>query len=66
MVTINIHPVERVVRGLFGVALLSLVFVGPRSPWGWLGVIPLVTALVGWCPPYSLLGISTCGKKKPA
>ncbi len=66
MFTVNIHPVERVVRGLFGVAVLSLVFVGPRSPWGWLGLIPLVTAIVGWCPPYSLLGINTCGKRKPA
>jgi len=62
----NIHPVERIVRGLVGVGLLCLVFVGPKSAWGYLGLIPLATALLGWCPPYALLGISTCPKKAGA
>ncbi len=66
MVTVNIHPVERVVRGIAGVFVLSLVFWGPRSYWGVLGILPLATALLGWCPPYSLLGISTCPKKAGA
>jgi hypothetical protein len=66
MISVNIHPVERVVRGLVGLGLLALVFVGPKSLWGLVGLIPLLTALIGWCPPYSLLGINTCnlGKKK--
>jgi hypothetical protein len=66
MISVNIHPVERVVRGLVGLGLLGLVFVGPKSLWGLVGLIPLLTALIGWCPPYSLLGINTCnlGKKK--
>lgn len=55
----NIHPIERIVRGLIGVGLLALVFVGPKTLWGLLGLIPLLTALIGWCPPYQLLGIST-------
>ena len=59
----NEHNVERVLRVLVGLALISLVFVGPRSMWGWLGLIPLVTGFSGVCPAYSLLGISTCPRK---
>jgi hypothetical protein len=55
----NIGKVERVVRILVGVGVLSLAFVGPRAPWAYLGILPLVSGLVGWCPPYALLGIST-------
>ena len=47
----------------FGVALLSLVFVGPKSLWGLVGVVPLLTGLVGNCPLYTLLGINTCPHK---
>ena len=57
------HPIERVVRTLVGIAVLSLVFLGPKSPWGWLGLIPLLTGLTGLCPLYTLLGISTCPRK---
>ncbi|MGE5234060.1 MAG: DUF2892 domain-containing protein [Acidobacteriota bacterium] len=57
------HPVERVVRVLVGLVLLSLVFVGPKTPWGWIGILPLVTGLTGLCPLYTLLGISTCSRK---
>lgn len=63
MITVNIHPIERVIRGIVGLAVLSLVVWGPKSLWGLLGLILLATALIGWCPPYSLLGINTCGKK---
>ena len=56
----NEHTVERVLRVLIGVGLLSLVFVGPQTAWGWIGILPLVTGLVGTCPAYTLLGISTC------
>ena len=63
MLKVNIHPIERVIRGIVGLAVLSLVVLGPKSLWGLLGLIPLVTALVGWCPPYAMLGISTCPKK---
>lgn len=55
---------DRVVRIVVGLALISLVFVGPRTAWGWIGVIPLVTGLVGWCPAYTLLGVSTCPTRK--
>ena len=58
----NIHNIERVVRVVIGAAIVSLVFIGPQSPWGWLGLVPLATGLLGWCPPYALLGINTCKK----
>lgn len=51
---------DRIARVLVGIVLLSLVFVGPRTLWGLIGVIPLVTGLAGSCPLYSLFGISTC------
>ena len=55
----NIGPVDRAIRIALGVVLLALVFVGPQTPWGWLGLIPLLTALVGYCPLYHVLRIST-------
>lgn len=56
----NIGNIDRVIRAVAGLGIISLAFVGPQSPWGWLGLIPLATAIVGWCPPYALLGINTC------
>jgi hypothetical protein len=61
--TKNIHPVERVVRVVVGLALVSMAFVGPSNLWFLIGVVPIATGLMGWCPPYALLGISTCPKK---
>lgn len=60
---INVHTYERAARVLVGLGLISLVFVGPETPWGWLGGIPLLTGLVGTCPLYTLLGMSTCPNK---
>jgi hypothetical protein len=56
----NIGSVDRAIRLIAGIGLLSLVFVGPQTWWGLFGIVPLVTALFGWCPPYALLGIDTC------
>jgi hypothetical protein len=60
--TQNVGGIDRALRALVGLGLIALVFVGPKTAWGWLGLIPLGTALLGWCPPYALLGISTCKK----
>ena len=60
----NIHPVERVIRIIIGALIASLAFWGPANYWFLLGLIPLLTGLVGWCPPYQLFGISTCPKSK--
>lgn len=59
----NEGTVDRVLRAVVGLGLLSLVFVGPQTMWGLLGLIPLTTALLGSCPAYTLLGISTCPAK---
>ena len=56
----NVGSIERIIRIIAGFVIISLVFVGPQSPWAYLGIIPLATGLMGWCPAYALLGISTC------
>jgi hypothetical protein len=62
--TKNIHPIERGVRVSAGLILIALAFVGPANKWFLLGAVPLMTGLMGWCPPYQLLGINTCKLKK--
>jgi len=56
----NEAKVERAARVILGAAALSLVFVGPKSLWGLVGLVPLITGLLGSCPLYTLFGISTC------
>ena len=61
----NIHPIERVIRIVAGLILGSLAFWGPCSLWFLIGFIIAFTGLIGWCPPYELLGVNTCrGKDK--
>jgi hypothetical protein len=59
----NVGSVDRAIRAIAGIGLISLVFVGPQTVWGWIGVVPLATAIIGWCPPYAMLGINTCSIK---
>ncbi|WP_022962465.1 YgaP family membrane protein [Halopseudomonas pelagia] len=56
----NMGATDRIIRIVVGVVLIALVFVGPQIVWGWIGIVPIVTALIGYCPAYSLLGIKTC------
>jgi hypothetical protein len=58
--TRNEHTIDRVIRVVLGLALLSIVFVGPQTLWGLIGIVPLVTGVTGVCLLYSVLGISTC------
>ena len=60
----NVGAAERAIRVVLGLVVLSLAFVGPKSAWAYLGIIPLATGLIGWCPPYALFGISTCKTPK--
>ena len=60
----NEHPVERVLRVLVGLGVISLAFVGPKTAWGYLGIVPLATGLLGSCPLYTIFGFSTCPTKK--
>ncbi len=59
----NEGSVDRVLRIVLGLALLAYALLKPDAPyavWGWIGVIPLVTGLIGWCPIYRIFGIKTC------
>lgn len=56
----NEGMVDRSIRVVLGVALISLVFVGPQSAWGWLGLVPLITGALGFCPLYKMFGLNTC------
>ena len=62
----NVGTIDRVIRIAVGIALLALVFVGPQTLWGLIGIVPLLTAFVGFCPLYRLLGIRTTPKATPA
>ncbi|MCU0984742.1 MAG: DUF2892 domain-containing protein [Acetobacteraceae bacterium] len=58
--TKNMGTLDRGLRVAVGVALVALAATGTVGVWGWIGVVPLVTATIGWCPAYTLLGIRTC------
>lgn len=59
----NEHDLDRVARVLLGLGLIALVFFGPRTLWGLVGLVPLATGLMGTCPLYSILGLSTCPRE---
>lgn len=61
---VNEGTIDRAIRIIAGLVLISLVFIGPQTAWGWIGLLPLATGLAGRCPAYSLFGINTCSIKK--
>jgi hypothetical protein len=60
----NEGSLDRAVRAIAGLALIGATLAGAIGPWGWIGIVPLLTAAVGWCPVYTLLGVNTCGVSK--
>ncbi|CAO3410669.1 Uncharacterized membrane protein Rmet_3714 [Azospirillum largimobile] len=56
----NMGPVDRALRAIVGLILISLTVVGLQTLWGLVGLVPLLTAVAGFCPAYTLLGIKTC------
>lgn len=56
----NVGTIDRTVRVVVGIALLSLVFVGPQTLWGLIGIIPLASGLMGYCLGYNMCSFSTC------
>ncbi len=56
----NVGGIDKVLRIIVGLGLISIVFIGPQTPWGWLGILPLVTGLFSFCPAYTLFGLNTC------
>lgn len=59
----NEGSIDRALRVIAGLVLIALAATGTVGLWGWIGVVPLATGLLGWCPAYTLLGINTCPMK---
>ena len=55
----NVGGLDRMLRIIIGCVLIAMVFFGPQTPWGWIGIIPLATAMMGWCPAYSIFRVSS-------
>jgi hypothetical protein len=67
MFILNESALDRTLRVLLGIGLLSLTIVGPHTLWGLVGAVPLLTGLFGFCPIYRVFGYSTCPMpRKPA
>jgi hypothetical protein len=60
----NEGTIDRALRVAVGILLLALTLTHTIGPWGWLGVVPLLTGAIGWCPLYTVLGVNTCSMKK--
>ncbi len=60
----NVGGIDRILRILAGIVLVALAALGKVGVWGWIGVVPLATGLMGWCPLYPLIGLNTCPLKK--
>lgn len=60
----NVGGIDRILRIVLGLVLIGLTLTGTIGVWGWLGVVPLATGAMGWCPPYAIFGWNTCATKK--
>ncbi|MBP9150332.1 MAG: DUF2892 domain-containing protein [Rhodoferax sp.] len=60
----NVGGIDRILRIVVGLVLIGLTLMGTLPVWGWIGVVPLATGLIGWCPPYAIFGWNTCSMKK--
>lgn len=56
----NVGGIDRTLRIVVGLVLIALAATGTVGAWGWIGLLPLATGLIGWCPPYAIFGIKTC------
>lgn len=61
----NVGGIDKILRIVAGIALITMAALGVVGAWGFIGVVPLVTGLFGWCPAYTLLGIKTCPMQQP-
>ncbi len=62
--TSNVGGIDRILRIVAGMVLVGLAATGTVGAWGWIGVVPLLTGAIGFCPVYPLLGLNTCPMKK--
>jgi hypothetical protein len=58
---VNVGTIDRAARVVVGLGLVGAAFAGALGPWAWIGIVPLVTGIIGTCPAYRMLGIDTCG-----
>ena len=61
--TKNVGCIDKIIRIVLGLALIAATLMGALPVWGWIGIVPLATGLMGWCPPYAILGFNTCKTK---
>jgi len=61
---INTGCIDRALRAVIGLALITMAATGTVGMWGWIGVVPLLTGLIGFCPIYTIMGTNTCRVKK--
>ena len=59
----NVGGMDKIARIVVGLALLAMTIVGPKTLWGLIGIVPIATALMNFCPAYTLLGVNTCDRK---
>lgn len=62
----NVGGIDRALRIVAGLALIGLTLAGQIGPWGWIGVVPILTGALRFCPLYPLIGLSTCPLEKKA
>ncbi|NMG02151.1 YgaP family membrane protein [Azoarcus taiwanensis] len=62
--TKNVGSIDKIIRIVAGLVLIALAILGIGAPWTWIGIVPLATGLMGWCPAYTLIGANTCPTKK--
>ena len=62
--TKNVGGIDRTLRIVVGLALIAAAATGTVGLWGYIGLVPLATGLMGWCPPYAMFGFNTCSMKK--
>lgn len=61
---INEGTIDRTLRVVAGLVLIGLAATGTVGVWGWIGILPLLTGVIGFCPGYAIFGMSTCPTKK--
>jgi hypothetical protein len=61
---VNVGGIDKILRIVAGIALIAMAFFGVIGMWGYIGIVPLATGLMGWCPFYPLLGMNTCPANK--
>ena len=60
----NVGTIDRAARVVVGLGLVVAAYADALGPWAWIGVVPLVTGIIGTCPMYRVLGIDTCGLRR--